>query len=134
MTNKDKATTGLQVAVTILEKWGATVEQGTAILRVSPDTYAYAKQRDPEWQISLDDDQLGRISYVLNIHAALRILFENSDNLYGFMGMTNYNEGFNGRSPLEVIACGSISTLRETWLRVNMERPVVVGDEGRFNF
>ena len=119
---KNKATTGLQVAVTILEKWGATTEQGTAILNVSPDTYAHAKQRDPEWQISLDDDQLARISYVLNIHAALRVLFDNPDNLYGFMGMADYNKGFDGRSPLEVIACGDIGTLRETWLRVNMER------------
>ena len=131
MTNK--TTTGLQAAVTILTKWGATTEQGTAILRVSSDTYARAKQRDPEWQISLDDDQLARISYVLNIHAALRVLFDNPDNLYGFMGMANDNEGFEGRSPLEVIACGDMGTLRETWLRVNMERPAIIGDEGRVN-
>ena len=32
---KNKAATGLQVAVTILEKWGATTEQGTAILRLA---------------------------------------------------------------------------------------------------
>ncbi|WP_268877327.1 hypothetical protein [Vreelandella rituensis] len=28
--------------------------------------------------------------------------------------MANYNEGFDGRSALEVIACGDIGTLRET--------------------
>ncbi|MCE8004405.1 hypothetical protein [Billgrantia ethanolica] len=128
---KNKATTGIQVAVTILEKWGATVEQGTAILRVSPDTYAQAKQQNPEWQIILDEDQLARISYVLNIHAALRVLFDNPDNLYGFMAMPNYNEGFDGRSALEVIAAGDIGALRETWLHVNMERPAVINDEGR---
>ncbi len=128
---KNKATTGIQVAVTILEKWGATVEQGTAILRVSPDTYAQAKQQNPEWQIILDEDQLARISYVLNIHAALGVLFDNPDNLYGFMAMPNYNEGFDGQSPLEVIACGDIGKLREIWLRVNMERPAIINDEGR---
>ncbi|MBB3231133.1 hypothetical protein [Halomonas stenophila] len=133
MTNKDKVTTGLQAAVTILGKWGASSEQGTAILRVSLDTYARARRRDPEWQVNLDEDQLTRISYVLNIHAALRVIFDNPENLYGFMAMANHNEGFNGRSPLEVIAYGDIISLRETWLRVNMERPVIVGDEGRFN-
>ncbi|AMD01551.1 hypothetical protein [Halomonas chromatireducens] len=128
---KNKAATGLQVAVTILEKWGATTEQGTAILRVATNTYAQAKQRDPEWQITLDDGQLARISYVLNIHAALRVLFDNPDNLYGFMSKANDNDGFDGRSPLQDIACGDIGTLRETWLRVNMERPAIIDDEGR---
>ncbi|MCE8044535.1 hypothetical protein HOP60_20940 [Halomonas daqingensis] len=131
MLNQDKATTGLKTAVTILGKWGATIEQGTAILRVPPETYARAQRHDPEWQVSLDDDQLTRISYVLNIHAALRVVFDNPDNLYGFMSMANYNEGFDGRSALEVIACGDIGTLRETWLRVNMERPMIIDDEGR---
>ncbi|WP_108447049.1 hypothetical protein [Halomonas denitrificans] len=114
MTNKDKATTGLQTAVTILGKWGATSEQGTAILRVSPDSYARAMRHDPEWQVNLDEDQLTRISYVLNIHAALRLIFDNPSNVYGFMSMVNHNEGFNGRSPLEVIADSDLVSLRET--------------------
>ncbi|MDL0433753.1 DUF2384 domain-containing protein [Marinobacter sp. TBZ242] len=131
MLNQDKATTGLKTAVTILGKWGATAEQGTAILRVSPETYARAQRHDLKWQVSLDEDQLTRISYVMNIHAALRVIFDNPENLYGFMRMANYNEGFDGRSPLEVIATGDIGTLRETWLRVNMERPTINGDEDR---
>ncbi|WP_163559852.1 hypothetical protein [Halomonas sp. NO4] len=131
MPNQDRDTTGLKTAVTILGKWGATTDQGTAILNVTPATYSQAQRRDPEWRVSLDDDQLTRISYVLNIHAALRVLFDNPDNLYGFMSMANDNEGFDGRSALEVIACGDLGTLRETWLRVNMERPAVIADEGR---
>ncbi len=132
MTNKDKAATGLQAAVTILGKWGASSEQGTAILRVSPDFYRVPGAVIQNGRSNLDEDQLTRISYLLNIHAALRVIFDNPDNLYGFMAMTNHNEFFNGRSPLEVIASGDIVSLRETWLRVNMERPAIVGDEGRF--
>ncbi|PAU73989.1 hypothetical protein [Halomonas salipaludis] len=133
MTIKDKATTGLQTAVTILEKWGASSEQGTAILRVPADIYTCARRRDPEWQAYVDEDQLTRISYVLNIHAALRVTFDNPNNLYGFMRMTNHNEFFNDRSPLEVIASGDIGSLRETWLCVNIERPTIVGNEGSFS-
>ncbi|RTR02959.1 hypothetical protein [Halomonas nitroreducens] len=118
MENKDKATTGLQVAVTILGKWGASSEQGVAILRVSPETYARARRRDPEWKVNLDEDQLTRISYILNIHAALRVILDNPKNVYGFMSMINHNEYFNGRSPLQIISQGNLYSLRETWLRV----------------
>lgn len=108
MLNQDKATTGLRVAVTTLDKGDATAKQGSAILSVPPETYARAQRRDPEWQAYLDEDQLARISYVLKIHAALCVIFDNPENLYGFMRTANYNEGFDDRSPLEVIACGDI--------------------------
>ncbi|MGM0785972.1 MAG: hypothetical protein ACQEUM_17900 [Pseudomonadota bacterium] len=132
MSNQDKATKGLKTAVTILEKWGATTEQGAAILNVPAGIYSQAQRHDPEWHVSLDDNQLARISYVLNIHAALRVIFNDPEDRYGFMAMPNHNPGFDGRSPLAVIACGDLGTLRETWLRVNMERPAIVSDEGRF--
>jgi len=41
--------------------------------------------------VRLSQDQLTRASYVLNIHAALRTVFENPENLYGFMAMPNNN-------------------------------------------
>ncbi len=81
--------------------------------------YARAKQRDPKWQVSLDEDQLTRISLVLNIHAALRVLFDNPKNLYGFMSMDNHDDFFHGRSPLEVIASGDLTSLHETWQRLD---------------
>lgn len=133
MTNKHQTTTGLQTAVRLLGKWGANSEQGTAILRVSPDTYARAKRCEPEWQVNLDDEQLTRISYLLNIHAALQLIFDAPSDVYGFMSMANHNDSFNGRSPLDVIARGDLTELREVWLHVNMLRPVVIGNEGRVN-
>lgn len=46
--------------------------------------------------MSLDDDQLARISLVLNIHASLRTIFDNPDNVYGFPSMNNHNPFFDG--------------------------------------
>lgn len=66
--SKSTAATRLKAAVAILDKWGASGEQGAAILRVSRSTYARAKRHDPAWKVSLDADQLTRISLVLNIH------------------------------------------------------------------
>ncbi|WP_280564813.1 hypothetical protein [Chromohalobacter sp. 48-RD10] len=105
--------------------------RSTSILRVSSDTYARAKRGEPEWQVNLDEDQLARVSYLLNIHAALGVVFDDPSKVYGFMSMVNHNDGFNGRSPLDVIAQGDLTALRETWLHVNLLRPVIIGDEGR---
>lgn len=113
------STAGLRTAINILEKWGAGGDTGSAILRVSRSTYTRAKRGEA---VSLDRDQLTRVSLVLNIHAALRVLFDNPENLYGFMGMKNHNPFFEGRSPLEVIAGGDFVALYETFRRLDALR------------
>ncbi|BCB08115.1 DUF2384 domain-containing protein [Vreelandella venusta] len=120
---QDKATAaaGLKAAVRILDKWRATGEQGESILRVSHSSYARARRGDLA-EIKLDSDQLARISYLLNIHAALRMLFENPDNVYGFVSMANHNPYFNGRTPLEVIGTGDFAALYETFKRIDSLR------------
>jgi hypothetical protein len=120
--SKAKAAIGLKVAVNILEKWGASGEQSTAILRVSRSTYARAKRGDPGWEVNLDEDQLTRISLVLNMHAALRVVFDNPENLYGFMAMPNHNAYFNGKTPLELISQGGILPLYEVSKRIGSLR------------
>ncbi|WP_373187847.1 hypothetical protein [Halopseudomonas sp.] len=120
--DKTTAATGLRTAVAILDKWGATGEQGEAILRVSHSTYARAKRKDGVASINLDRDQLTRVSFVLNIHAALRTIFDNPDNLYGFMRMPNDNAFFLGRAPLEVMGSGDIVALYETFRRIDVLR------------
>ncbi|WP_311063939.1 antitoxin Xre-like helix-turn-helix domain-containing protein [Halomonas sp. DWK9] len=115
------AAAGLKTAVRILEKWRASGEQGEAILRVSHSTYARARRGDLE-EIKLDSDQLTRISYLLNIHAALRLIFDNPENLYGFVNLVNHNPYFNGRTPLEVMGSGDFAALYETFKRIDSLR------------
>lgn len=119
---KDQCATGLRAAVAILEKWQATTEQACDILRVSRSTHARAKLRNREWSVSLDSDQMQRVSFILNIHAALRLIFDNPENVYGFAAMANHNEFFNGRSPLEVMAQGDMISLYETYRRIDSLR------------
>lgn len=87
---------GLNVAVNILAHWNATTEQMAAILGVSTATISRAKRKDA---VNLSRDQLERVSYVLNIHAALRTVFDNPNNYYGFVHKPNHNPFFNGRTP-----------------------------------
>lgn len=119
--DRSTAAAGLKAAVRILDLWGATGAQGEAILRVSHSTYARARHGDLG-RIKLDRDQLTRISHVLNIHAALRLIFDNPENLHGFMRMANHNAWFNGESPLALIGQGDIGALYETFKRIDALR------------
>lgn len=119
---RDQCAVGLQAAVTLLDKWQASGDQACRILRISRSTQARARQREPGWSVSLDADQLQRVSFILNIHAALRLVFDNPENVYGFVAMANDNEFFNGRSPLEVMAQGDMISLYETFRRLDALR------------
>ncbi|MGQ7245123.1 antitoxin Xre-like helix-turn-helix domain-containing protein [Salinicola sp. V024] len=117
--NKTRDTAGLRAAIRILENWGATQEQGVEVLRISRSTYNRAKRSEPGWEATIDRDQLTRISMVLNIHAALRTVFENPANLYGFMTMPNHNQWFEGRTPLDTMISGGFPGLYETFKRID---------------
>lgn len=118
--SKAMATAGLKAVFAILNKWGCDPDQAMAILRLPKATfYKYASR--PE-EARLTDDQLERLSYLVNIHAHLRLIFENPENQYGFMKMKNNNPFFNGRTPLEVIATGSFAALYETHKRIDALR------------
>ena len=119
---KDQCVTGLRAAVGILDKWHASSDQICRILRISRSTHTRAKQRDPAWSVGLDSDQMQRISFVLNIHAALRLVFDNPENVYGFPAMTNDNDFFNGRPPLEIMSQGDMISLYETFRRIDALR------------
>src|SRR5690606_2671142 len=111
------ANTGLKAALNILSRWGCTPEQCQAILQVSRTAF-FKYRKEPE-AANLTHDQVERISLLLNIHAALRTIFENPENVYGFMAMENDNPFFNGKTPLEIISRGSFAALYETFKRID---------------
>jgi hypothetical protein len=120
--SREQCVAGLRAALNILDKWGASSEQACRVLRISRSTYTRARQRDSQWSVGLDADQLQRISMVLNIHAALRLVFDNPENVYGFPSMENRNEFFNGRAPLDIMAQGDMISLYETFRRIDALR------------
>ncbi|WP_338547035.1 antitoxin Xre-like helix-turn-helix domain-containing protein [Pseudomonas benzopyrenica] len=120
--SKSQSTAGLRAALNILDRWQASSEQSCRILRISRSTYSRALQREGNWAVSLDADQLQRVSLVLNMHSALRLIFDNPENVYGFVAMANHNEFFNGRSPLEIMAQGDMISLYETFRRIDVLR------------
>lgn len=112
-----QAATGLKVALRVIGNWDATQSQACRILRISPATYRRAVRGFAAGQ-RLDRDQQQRIVLVLGIHASLRTVFSNRENVKGFTGFKNDNSFFAGRSPLEVMAQGDMISLYETFKRI----------------
>ncbi|AEE24511.1 hypothetical protein [Paraglaciecola chathamensis] len=118
MTNEIDTSTALKLGINILNKWKCTNTQIATILGFCDDTFQnfYGDAKCP----TLTTEQLERLSYIVNIHAALNTRFSNSENVYGFMSMENRNEFFNGRTPLSVIyeESSSIHSLRAVCRRI----------------
>lgn len=114
---KDAGVPALKAVLKILDKWGCSSEQAQAILRLPKATY-YRYKTKPELA-NITGDLLERLSYLLNIHASLRTVFSNPENLYGFMQMPNNNNYFNGASPIKVLEEGSFASLYEVFKRVD---------------
>ncbi|WP_017445352.1 MbcA/ParS/Xre antitoxin family protein [Gayadomonas joobiniege] len=111
---------GFKACVNILEKWQCSAAQIQNILQLSKNAY-YRAKKDPA-SANFSRDQLERMSIILNIHAALRVLFSNPDNVYQFMSMQNNNVFFEGRTPLEIIETGSLISLYQVYQHIDTLR------------
>ncbi len=118
--SKTMSVAGFKTADNILSKWGCSAQQAQAIMKVSKSSYHKFKS-SPD-TANLTDDQLERVSYILNMHQALRIVFSNPANVSGFMGLNNHNDFFAGRTPLEIISSGKFGDLYEVAKRVDALR------------
>jgi len=98
-------------ALNIMDKWACSEKEKMALLGIGRSTL-HKYQAAPA-SARLSPDLLERISYLLNIHAVLRILFENPENQYGFLRMPNHNVFFNGKAPIEILSSGLMSALYE---------------------
>ncbi|CAK3543177.1 antitoxin Xre/MbcA/ParS toxin-binding domain-containing protein [Vibrio crassostreae] len=97
----------LKISLEILKRWGVNDSQAILILNISSAELVQL----PSCKVS--SEQLVRTSYILNIHAALRTLFNNPSNVYGFMTMKNHNPFFDGKTPLSFIASGELAALEQ---------------------
>jgi hypothetical protein len=114
------ANAAIATALNILNKWNCTEKEKMAILGVGRSTL-HKYQATPE-SARLTPDLLERISYLLNIHALLRTLFENPDNIYGFVRMPNRTAFFGGKTPMEIMSSGLVTALYEVYKHLDAVR------------
>ena len=98
--------------LTLFDLWRIGEKQKMTLLGMSKSTYFKAKS-DPG-SLRATPDLLERLSYLINIHAAMRNIFSNPENIYGFVNQPNGNWVFQGLSPMEYMSVGTIASLYET--------------------
>jgi hypothetical protein len=92
----------------IFGRWGVTDVDAAVILGgISPKTYR--RWRDGEYG-RVNRDLADRMSSVLGIHKALRIIF--SEPAQGYRWMNQANARFAGQTPVQVLRGGGMEDLR----------------------
>ena len=99
----------LRAFAAIADQWNLSSKERQAILGLAPSTfYAYAKKADAA---RLSPDTLERISYVLGIFKALRILLPRAEARSSWLHNANSDPEFSGAAPIAVMTAGKVANL-----------------------
>jgi uncharacterized protein (DUF2384 family) len=114
----EEASAAARAVIQLFGKWNLSDVTAREILGgISPRTHARWKSgHHPR----ITRDLATRLSLLMGIHKALRILFSDAQRAYGWVTKTNDN--FNGRSPAEIMAEGSIFALARVRAYLDAER------------
>jgi hypothetical protein len=106
-----------RAAVRLFQLWGVTDEQAATLLDLKARTYARWKagQIGP-----MGRDIRARLSNLMGIHKALRIIFREPPRAYAWMKAPN--EAFGGQSALDVMLHGELTDLMRMRRYVDAER------------
>jgi len=115
----NKNTVALKAFFGITHKWHLTSEQECKLLGASKATfYRWKKQKQGE----LSQDTLERISYVLGIYKALRILLPNEKAANQWIHKPNSAPLFGGNSALDKLLVGRVIDLADVRRYLDAER------------
>ncbi len=118
--NNEQVQTAFRVVLNIFDKWHCTTDEALTLLGLKRSTW-FKYKSSPE-KASFSPDLIERISYLLNIHAALRILFSNQESVYGWVRKPNKAPFYNGRSAMDIMMQGRVVDLWAVASRLNAER------------
>ena len=107
-----------RAVVTLFDLWGLSDAQAVVLLGgISSRTWARWKSG----QVGrLARDLKARLSNLMAIHKALRIIFVEKDRAYGWVKRPN--EAFGGRSALEIMLGGELTDLMRVRRYLDAER------------
>lgn len=111
----------LPVVFRILEKWQCNTDEQLRLLGISSRS-TLNKYKESKGGIRLSLDIQERMSYILNIHKCLRLLFTADDSIYGWVRKPNSHLFFAGRSAMDVMNGGRVADLYEVATRLQSWR------------
>ncbi len=118
--NREHLNTAFKVVLTIFDKWQCSTEESLILLGLKRSTFFKYKNK-PEGA-SFSPDFIERLSYLLNIHGALRVLFSNPESIYQWVRKSNKAPFYNGRSAMDIMLQGRVVDLWSVASRLNAER------------
>jgi hypothetical protein len=106
-----------RAAVNLFEKWGLTDDQAAVLLDLSGRSFRRWKSGGVG---RLGRDEKTRLSNLMGIHKALRIIFKEPQQAYAWI--KSANAAFRGRSALEVMLGGEITDIMRVRRYLDSER------------
>lgn len=101
----------------LFARWEISDEDAAILLDMAIRTYRRWKVEGPK---DIGRDARARLSNILGIHKALRIIFGNSERVYGWV--KSPNSKFNGATALEVMLHGDLTDLMRVRRYLDAER------------
>ena len=115
--NDAEAGAMLRAAVQLFGKWRLTDDQSAVLLDLPLRTYRRWKAGDAG---RIDRDKRARLSYLMGINKALRLIFREAERGYGWIKAAN--AAFGGASALQVMLGGELTDLMRVRRYLDAER------------
>lgn len=106
-----------RAAVNLFKRWELTDEQAATLLDLPMRTYARWKRGEAG---RIDRDTRARLSNIMGIHKALRVIFHEAER--GYRWIKAANDSFGGRSALDVMLGGELTDLMRVRRLLDAER------------
>lgn len=113
----DEAGAMFRACLALFRLWGVTDDQAATILDLAPRTFARWKAGVPG---RLGRDGRARLSNLMGIHKALRLIFR--DPMRGYAWVKAPNAAFGGGSALDVMLGGELTDLMRVRRYLDAER------------
>lgn len=113
----EEAAAMFRAAVNLFARWELTDEQAATLLDMPARTYRRWKGGE---QGRIDRDAKARLSNLMGVHKALRIVFREPQRGYAWIKAPN--DAFGGRSALEIMLGGELTDLMRVRRYLDAER------------
>ena len=113
----EEAAAMFRAAVNLFRLWSITDEEAATLLDLPVRTYRRWKAEGPS---RIGRDGKARLSNIMGIHKALRIIFRESQRAYAWVKAPN--EAFAGRTALDVMLGGELTDLMRVRRYLDAER------------
>jgi hypothetical protein len=114
---EDEAAAMFRAVVRLFQRWAVTDEQAAQLMDLPVRTYRRWKAGDLG---RIDRDTKARLSNLMGIHKALRIIF--AEPARGYRWITSPNDTFGGASALDVMLGGELTDLMRVRRYLDAER------------